>query len=499
MIDRTGTMLGKYHLLRKLGQGGFAEVYLGTHEHLQTPAALKVLFANLAQREDIEEFRREAQVIARLSHPYIIRVLDFDIEQSTPYLVMDYAPGGSLRTRYARGQRLPLETVSTSVQHLAEALQYAHESRLIHRDVKPENMLIGSRSTLLLSDFGIATIAHSTSSRRTESWAGTPTYMAPEQMQGKPQPASDQYALGIVIYEWLTGQPPFRGTPMEIAMQHAMASPPAPSGLVQHLPSGIDEVLLTALAKQPEKRFANVATFALAFQQAVQRGNTATSPAAHRHLPPTQRAASSSESVKVASSQGNTPLSPPATAVPSSLANALQGRQTPGLPSPLTPPLTPASRRKDSRSKLSGKQASQSMSSLTSDDPQIAGPLPRSSPLSKPQKLLELETLLQRVEKQGMTKLALGISLTSFIPIAFVCFNLLSPLANTLGIPQGRILGLLVALCSLTVWGVFSYPLFRFSEKSARDQLVKKVTQETFQTTKELAEEIKRLQKQIGK
>src|SRR6266568_172027 len=451
MIDRTGTMLGKYHLLRKLGQGGFAEVYLGTHEHLQTPAALKVLFANLAQREDIEEFRREAQVIARLSHPYIIRVLDFDIEQSTPYLVMDYAPGGSLRTRYARGQRLPLETVSTSVQHLAEALQYAHESRLIHRDVKPENMLIGSRSTLLLSDFGIATIAHSTSSRRTESWAGTPTYMAPEQMQGKPQPASDQYALGIVIYEWLTGQPPFRGTPMEIAMQHAMASPPAPSGLVQHLPSGIDEVLLTALAKQPEKRFANVATFALAFQQAVQRGNTATSPAAHRHLPPTQRAASSSESVKVASSQGNTPLSPPATAVPSSLANALQGRQTPGLPS-----------------------------SLTSDDPQIAGPLPRSSPLSKPQKLLELETLLQRVEKQGMTKLALGISLTSFIPIAFVCFNLLSPLANTLGIPQGRILGLLVALCSLTVWGVFSYPLFRFSEKSARDQLVKKVTQEIF-------------------
>src|SRR5438445_1652174 len=140
MADRVGQQLGNYQLLRLLGEGGFAEVYLGEHIHLGTQAAIKVLHTQLAS-DDMERFRAEARTIAHLIHPHIVRVLEFGIEGKTPFLVMDYAPHGTLRQRHPKGTRLPLETVVNYTKQVAEALQYAHEKKLIHRDIKPENLL----------------------------------------------------------------------------------------------------------------------------------------------------------------------------------------------------------------------------------------------------------------------------------------------------------------------------------------------------------------------
>jgi len=270
MADRVGQRLGNYRLIRLLGRGGFAEVYLGEHRHLATQAAIKVLFAYLGSQSDVENFRREAQTIARLIHPHIVRVLDFDVEQGEPFLVMEYAPHGSLRTHHPRGVPLPLPLILSYMQQVANALQYAHERKLIHRDVKPDNMLLREDGSVVLSDFGVVTIAHSTSSRGIEAMAGTAAYMAPEQMQGEPRPASDQYALAVTIYEWITGRPPFQGTALEVAMQHAMKPPPSLVEQVPTLPQAVEQVVMTALAKDPKDRFGNVHAFAIALEQASQ-------------------------------------------------------------------------------------------------------------------------------------------------------------------------------------------------------------------------------------
>src|SRR5438270_7488784 len=189
-----GQRLGNYQLSQLLGNGGFAEVYLGEHIYLKTSAAIKVLEMQLAN-DALDSFLNEARTIARLEHPNIVRVLEFGMEGQTPYLVMTYAPNGTLRQLYPKGTILPPTSIAAYVKQIAAALQYAHNKKLIHRDVKPENMLLGANNEVLLSDFGIAVIAHSQSSMRTQDVVGTLTYMAPEQFRGKPCPASDQYAL----------------------------------------------------------------------------------------------------------------------------------------------------------------------------------------------------------------------------------------------------------------------------------------------------------------
>src|SRR5690348_14218643 len=148
MVDYIGQRLGNYQLTRLLGEGGFAQVYLGEHIYLSTQAAIKVL--NTQVTNDLDLFRTEARTIARLVHPNIVRVLEFGVEDNTPFLVMDYAPGGTLRQRHPRGTLLPLPTVVSYVKQMAEALQYAHNEKLIHRDVKPENTLLGRSNEVLL-------------------------------------------------------------------------------------------------------------------------------------------------------------------------------------------------------------------------------------------------------------------------------------------------------------------------------------------------------------
>jgi serine/threonine protein kinase len=141
MADRAGQQFGNYRLVRLLGEGGFAQVYLAEHLHLKSQAAIKVLHTRLG-KDDLADFLAEARTVARLKHPHIVRVLDFGVQDSLPYLVMEYAPNGTLRARYPRGARFPLAAFLPDIQQVAEALQYAHEQRLIHRDIKPENMLL---------------------------------------------------------------------------------------------------------------------------------------------------------------------------------------------------------------------------------------------------------------------------------------------------------------------------------------------------------------------
>ena len=267
MADLIGQRLGNYRLLRLIGRGGFADVYLAEHIHLGTQAAIKVLQVRLVE-SNRENFLNEARTIAHLVHPYIIRVLDFGVENEIPFLVMDYAPRGTFRQRYLQGKPLPAAPLVSFMKQTAAALQYGHDKKLIHRDVKPENMLLGPNDEVLLSDFGFALIAHnSTSSMPTET-AGTAAYMAPEQLQGKPRPASDQYALGIIAYEWLSGSCPFQGSFFEIASQQVFMAPPPLREKVSTIAPEIVKVVMTALEKDPQFRFPTVRDFALALEEA---------------------------------------------------------------------------------------------------------------------------------------------------------------------------------------------------------------------------------------
>jgi len=163
MVVSAGQKLGNYRLIRSIGRGGFAEVYLGEHIYLKTPAAIKVLETRLIQ-DGLENFLKEASTIASLEHPNIVRVLEFGIEGTIPFLVMDYAPHGTLRQLHPKGSKLLTATIVSYVTQIANALQYAHDARVIHLDVKPENMLLGRNYNMVLSDFGIALSAHSTNS-----------------------------------------------------------------------------------------------------------------------------------------------------------------------------------------------------------------------------------------------------------------------------------------------------------------------------------------------
>ncbi len=269
-MDRTGNQLGNYRLVRLLGKGGFADVYLGEHVYLQTQAAIKILHAQLTP-DTMSSFLSEARTIARLMHPHIVRVLDFGVDSGTPFLVMEYAPNGTLRQRHPRGTRLPLSTVVSYTKQIAAALQYAHDQRLIHRDVKPENMLVAQNNAVVLSDFGIATISQTSRSVPTLDISGTISYMAPEQINGKPRPASDQYSLGVIVYEWLAGACPFKGSFTEIATQHMFTAPPSLRAASPLLSPDVERVVMVALSKDPEQRFARVEAFAFALEQASQQ------------------------------------------------------------------------------------------------------------------------------------------------------------------------------------------------------------------------------------
>src|SRR5437588_4478016 len=246
MATHVGQQFGNYRLIRLLGRGSFTEVYLGEHAELKTQVAIKVLQARLLIGSQ-ESFLTEVHTLTRLKHPNIVRILEAGVEDNIPFLIMDYVPYGTLRQHYPKGTRLPQENILSYVHQLTAALQYTHNQKLIHRNVKPESMLLGPDNTVLLSDFGLALTSQSSSSQNMEEMVRRVAYMAPEQLKGTPCPASDQYALGIVIYEWLSGDSPFHGPFTEIARQHAFVPPPPLHEKAPEISPAVEEVVLIAL------------------------------------------------------------------------------------------------------------------------------------------------------------------------------------------------------------------------------------------------------------
>src|SRR5437660_4999463 len=174
-MDWQGSKLGNYQVEYLLGSGAFADVYLGKHIYLNTSAAIKILQTRLGEN-DLQSFLEEARAVANLIHPNIIRVLEFGVEGQTPYLIMDYAPAGTLRQLHPRPARLTVSECVTYMNQIAAALQYAHDHRVIRRDVKPENILIGPHEQLLLSDFGIAVAAQRSRYQAQQEFGGTAAY-----------------------------------------------------------------------------------------------------------------------------------------------------------------------------------------------------------------------------------------------------------------------------------------------------------------------------------
>ncbi len=288
MVDQQsciGQQIGEYRLLQRLGRGSFGIVYQAEHIHDGSQAAVKLLQLQLTRYEDLKGFLTEARTM-RLQHPHIVSLLDFGLShENIPYLVMEYATGGSLRDRHPSGKPLPLSTISTYVAQLASALQYAHDRHVIHRDIKPQNILLRADGTLLLSDFGMAEVMEQSSLTSRQGLVGTPAYMAPEQSQGKPRPASDLYALAVLIYEWLAGRPPFQGTPKEVMERHRFDKPPSLQKLRPELSPHVVQVISQALAKQPEQRFGTIEQFAQALQTALAPSLSMNQTARMRALP----------------------------------------------------------------------------------------------------------------------------------------------------------------------------------------------------------------------
>lgn len=256
MSDRTGEQFGLYRLVRFIEAGGFGEVYEGTHPR-RGQVALKLLKMRLDE-QGLRYFLSDVRAVL-LRHPQIIEIVDFGVESQTPYLAMPYLSNGSVRARHPRGARLPLPTVVNYVQQIASALQYAHDEGMIHRDVKPENVLLGTGGELVLADFGIAVVFDQSKTHRTVDFAGTPDYAAPEQFLTWPGPYSDQYALGTMAYEWLTGDVPFHA---EHWMAIGMKKVQQPAPRLPSVPAVVEQVVLRALATDPKCRFPSVRAFA---------------------------------------------------------------------------------------------------------------------------------------------------------------------------------------------------------------------------------------------
>lgn len=283
-----GSQIDRYRILHLLGSGAMGDVYLAEDPRIGQQVAIKVIRVEpdlypdaLNAEEAARLFQREIEAIVKLDSPHILPLYDYGEqpvgEMNIIYLVMPYRKEGSLAkwlSQRKTAEPLSPQEVADLIGQVAEALQHAHNRQVIHRDVKPSNLLLRlheetpSCPDILLADFGVAQLM-TTTSNISRSIRGTPIYMAPEQWTGGAVPASDQYALAIMTYELLTGYPPFRGVALQIMYQHMHNQPPAPGTQNPRLSREIDEVLLRALAKKANERFASVSAFARAFQEAV--------------------------------------------------------------------------------------------------------------------------------------------------------------------------------------------------------------------------------------
>jgi serine/threonine protein kinase len=267
MKELTGTTIGRYRLRHRIAEGGMADVYLAQDRKRGQEAAIKLVQANDDYRA---RFRREVKAMSALRHEHILPILDHGEYKSWLYLVTPYIAQGTLDERLAAGPLSPNDA-NEILQQLADALQFAHEHGITHRDIKPSNVLLAEGMHVYLADFGLAKSGKE-QQNLTQSGLliGTPAYMAPEMMDGSATPASDIYALGVLLYRMVTGQTPFQAdTPVALVWKHVHEEPVPPSTLNPALPPVLNGVILRALEKEPEKRFGTPRELAVAYQNAL--------------------------------------------------------------------------------------------------------------------------------------------------------------------------------------------------------------------------------------
>ncbi len=274
---------GRYRTIREIGSGGMATVYLAEDAKHHRLVAVKVMKPAVAQAIGQDRFLREIEIVARLNHPHVIPLFDSGAAGDSLFYVMPFVEGESLRARLTREGQLPLEDALRLARQVASALSHAHHHQLVHRDVKPENILMAD-GIALVSDFGIARSTSLRDDDRTQASTavdgtlGTPVYMSPEQACGEPVgPPSDIYSMACVIFEMLAGQPPFEATSTQSVIRQHLSSPPrAIDTLRPGIPSAVARVLERALAKRPADRHASALQFAEALAAAASGGPTAT-------------------------------------------------------------------------------------------------------------------------------------------------------------------------------------------------------------------------------
>ena len=266
MADLTGQSIGRYHIIEPLGEGGMATVYKAYDTRLERNVAVKVLrtdqFIPAQLQMVLQRFEREAKSLAKLSNPNIVNILDFGEHEGMPYLVMEYLPGGTLKQK--TGSAVPWREALRVLLPVAQGLSYAHSHGVIHRDVKPANILMNEDGRPILTDFGIAKLLEAPDGHTLTGSGvgiGTPEYMAPEQGIGASaiDERADVYSLGIVLYELVTGRKPYiADTPMAVVLKQMTDPLPHPTDFAPDLPESVEHILLKALAKEPENRFADM-------------------------------------------------------------------------------------------------------------------------------------------------------------------------------------------------------------------------------------------------
>ncbi|MBN1955694.1 MAG: protein kinase [Anaerolineae bacterium] len=273
-----GETIGKYKIVEHLGSGGMAEVYKAHHPGLDRYVAIKVLHSFLATEQDfLTRFKREAKAVAALRHPNIVQVYDFDLdkERDIYYMVMEFLEGTTLKVRLQeldqKGERMSLEEAVRITEAVGEALAYAHQRGMVHRDVKPANIMLTVDGDPILTDFGIAKMVSVSGLTASGAMMGTPAYISPEQGLGRTSDErSDIYSLGVVFYQLVTGILPFDAdTPMGIVMKHISDPLPMPTAVVPDLPLGLERVIARVLAKSPDQRYQTVADFLADIRRAV--------------------------------------------------------------------------------------------------------------------------------------------------------------------------------------------------------------------------------------
>ena len=276
-----GRKIGQYELRGPLGKGGMASVYRAYQPTLDREVAIKIIAEQYANDPTFaERFRREARSIARLHHPNILTIYDFGEDGNLLYIVMEMIDGPTLKDEI-NGQAMPVDKAIEYVRQVASALDYANKNGIIHRDVKPSNVLIEKNGRAVLSDFGIAKMAEqNTQLTSAGSGIGTPDYMSPEQALGEELDSrSDQYSLGVMLYELLTGRTPFTGdTPVAVVMGHVSKPLPPATSLNPQIPASVEKVLEKSLAKKATDRYDSNAIFAQALEEAWRNRNETPAP-----------------------------------------------------------------------------------------------------------------------------------------------------------------------------------------------------------------------------